>query len=194
MSSNQDPCPLEPGHRRYLLDLARASIRHGLTTGRPLPVALASLPPPLTERRATFVTLKQGGELRGCIGCLDAVKPLAIDVADNAFSAAFRDPRFPPVTAEEIDALDLHISLLTPPEPMRFVSESDLIGRLRPGIDGLILQEGPLRGTFLPSVWEVLPRPGEFFRQLKLKAGLPEDYWSDTLKIFRYGTEAIEQP
>ncbi|WP_367025574.1 AmmeMemoRadiSam system protein A [Methylococcus sp. ANG] len=192
MSSNQDTCPLEPAHRRYLLDLALASIRHGLTIGKPLPVDPANLPPPLSEPRATFVTLKKGGELRGCIGCLEAVKPLAIDVADNAFSAAFRDPRFPPVTAEEMDSLDIHIALLTPPEPMSFVSERDLIGQLRPGIDGLILQEGPLRGTFLPSVWEALPRPGEFFRQLKLKAGLPEDYWSDTLKIFRYGTETIE--
>ncbi|MGI2324554.1 MULTISPECIES: AmmeMemoRadiSam system protein A [Methylococcus] len=193
MSSNQGPCPLEPGHRRYLLDLARASIRHGLTTGSPLPVDLADLPSRLKERRATFVTLKKGGALRGCIGCLEALKPLAVDVADNAFSAAFRDPRFPPVTADEIDGLDIHVSLLTPPEPMSFVSERDLIGRLRAGIDGLILQEGPLRGTFLPSVWEALPRPEDFLRQLKLKAGLPEDYWSDTLRISRYQVESIDQ-
>jgi hypothetical protein len=193
MSSNEDSRPLEPAHRQYLLDLARASIRHGIATGRPLSVDLSSLPPSLSERRATFVTLKKGGELRGCIGCLEAVKPLAIDVAENAFSAAFRDPRFPPVTADEIGGLEIHISLLTPPEPMNFVSERDLIGQLRPGIDGLILQEGPLRGTFLPSVWEALPRPGEFFRQLKLKAGLPEDYWSDTLRISRYRAESIHQ-
>jgi len=193
MSSNQDTCPLEPAYRQHLLDLALASIRHGLETGRPLPVDLSNLPPPLRERRATFVTLKKGGELRGCIGCLEAVKPLAADVADNAFSAAFRDPRFPPVTADEIDGLDIHISLLTPPEPMNFVSERDLIGQLRAGIDGLILQDGLLRGTFLPSVWEALPRPGEFFRQLKLKAGLPEDYWSDTLRISRYRVESIDQ-
>lgn len=192
MSSNQGTCPLEPGHRRYLLDLARASIRHGLTTGCPLPVDLADLPPQLKERRATFVTLKKGDALRGCIGCLEAIKPLAVDVADNAFSAAFRDPRFPPVTAEEVDALDLHISLLTPPQPMSFSSERDLIRQLKPGVDGLILQEGPLRGTFLPSVWEALPRPAAFLRQLKLKTGLPEDYWSDTLKVFRYGAETIE--
>ncbi|QJD28982.1 AmmeMemoRadiSam system protein A [Methylococcus geothermalis] len=193
MSSNQDTRPLEPGLGKYLIDLARASIRHGLETGRPLPIDLSGLPPPLAAQRATFVTLKKGGELRGCIGCLEAVKPLAVDVADNAFSAAFRDPRFPPVTADEIDGLDIHISLLTPPEPMSFVSEADLIAQLRPGIDGLILQEGLRRGTFLPTVWEILPTPKAFLRQLKLKSGLPEDYWSDTLRIFRYRAESIDQ-
>lgn len=191
MSSNQDTHPLEPELRKYLLDLARNSIRHGLETGKPIPVDLNALPPKLTAERATFVTLREKGELRGCIGCLEPIGPLVADVAANAYSAAFRDPRFPPVTADEVDTLEIHIALLTPPEPMAFHSETDVIGQLEPGIDGLILEEGRLRGTFLPSVWEILPKPREFLRQLKLKAGLPEDYWSDTLKVFRYRAEGI---
>ncbi|MDD2768884.1 MAG: AmmeMemoRadiSam system protein A [Methylococcus sp.] len=192
MSSNPATPPLEPEHRRYLLDLARNSIRHGLATGRPIQVELAGLPPALVAKRATFVTLKENGELRGCIGCLEAVRPLAADVADNAYSAAFRDPRFPPVGANEADALDIHISVLSPPEPMSFRTEADLIGQLKPGVDGLILREGALRGTFLPSVWEVLPNPWAFLRQLKLKTGLPVDYWSDTLEVFRYRSEQVD--
>lgn len=192
MSSNLDHPALEPEHRRYLLDLARSSIRHGLATGRPISVELAGLPPALAVRRATFVTLKENGELRGCIGCLEAVRPLAADVAGNAYAAAFRDPRFPPVGADDVDALDIHVSILSPPEPMSFRSEADLIGQLKPGVDGLILREGALRGTFLPSVWEILPSPQVFLRQLKLKTGLPEDYWSDTLEVFRYRAEQVD--
>jgi AmmeMemoRadiSam system protein A len=129
--------------------------------------------------------------LRGCIGHLEATLPLVEDVAENAFSAAFRDPRFPALRDTEYAALELHISVLTPAEPLDCNSESDLLRQMRPYQDGLILAEGLRRGTFLPSVWEQLPEPREFLRHLKRKAGLPDDYWSPSLQIYRYETESF---
>jgi len=203
-------------NRQRLLELAKRSIQHGLQTGRPLKINLDDYPEELTETRATFVTLQINHQLRGCIGMLEAVRPLAEDIAENAFSAAFRDPRFPPLQADELDDLEIHLSLLTPAEPMTFTSEQDLISQLQPGIDGLILEEpevynaankreqlppridglilekGRRRGTFLPSVWESLPEPEQFLRHLKQKAGLPPDYWSKNIRIYRYQTEIID--
>ena len=178
-------------HQQRLLDLARKSIQHGLQTGRPLKVSLADYPAELTEQRATFVTLQKHQQLRGCIGMLEAVRPLVEDIAENAFLAAFRDPRFPPLTDDEFGELEIHLSILTPATPLAFTSEQDLINQLQPGIDGLILQEVHRRGTFLPSVWEQLPEPEQFLRHLKQKAGLPSDYWSETIKMYRYRTEMI---
>jgi AmmeMemoRadiSam system protein A len=175
--------------QNQLLALARQSIAHGLQTGRPLPINLADYPAELRQNRATFVTLERRGQLRGCIGMLEAVRPLAEDVAENAFAAAFRDRRFPPLAAEELADLDLHISVLSPAVAMQFNSEADLIAQLRPGIDGIILQEGSRRGTFLPSVWEDLSNPKQFLQHLKQKAGLPAAYWSDTIQAYRYTTE-----
>lgn len=177
--------------QQLLLALAKNSIQHGLTTGKPLKVNLADFPAELTEHRATFVTLQKHGQLRGCIGMLTAVRPLVEDIAENAFLAAFQDPRFPPLSVHELAELDIHLSLLTPAEPMVFSSEADLICQIQPFTDGLILQEGGRRGTFLPSVWEQLPEPQQFLRHLKQKAGLPPDYWSATVQVFRYQTEMI---
>jgi len=191
MPSTDAQAELAEADRRYLLDLARESIRHGLRHGRPLPVDLERLAAPLTVRRACFVTLELQGRLRGCIGSLEAVRPLAQDVAANAYAAAFRDPRFPPLSEAEFAGLDLHLSLLTPPQPFPCASEADLLQRLRPGRDGLILQEGSRRATFLPSVWEQLPDRQSFLLHLKRKGGWPDGYWSEQLQVFRYGTETI---
>jgi len=188
--SSPDAPALPERDRRTLLALARASIEKGLQGGFLNP-DLDELSDPLREDRASFVTLKTDGRLRGCIGSLEAHQPLALDVIDNAYAAAFRDPRFQPLAPEELDGLHIHISVLGRPEPLEFDSEQDLIARLRPGIDGLILREGTRRGTFLPSVWESLPEPAEFLRQLKRKAGLPADYWSDRVQVWRYTTESF---
>lgn len=185
-------CRLPRPEQILLLDLARASIYHGLQKGRPLAVALEGLAAELIVPRASFVTLEKGGKLRGCIGSLEAWRPLAVDVAENAFAAAFRDPRFPPLRADEAEKLAIHLSLLTPPVAMLFSSEADLLAQLQPGVDGLILLEGPYRGTFLPSVWAELPTPQLFLTQLKRKAGLPVDYWSSGVRILRYTTEMVE--
>jgi hypothetical protein len=162
-----------------------------LQTGRPLKIDLADFPSELTEHRATFVTLQKHHQLRGCIGMLEAVRPLAEDIAENAFLAAFKDPRFPPLADSEFSELEIHISILTPAEPVSFTSEQDLVSQLQPGIDGLILEEGRRRGTFLPSVWEQLPEPEQFLRHLKQKAGFAPDYWSETIRIYRYRAEII---
>jgi AmmeMemoRadiSam system protein A len=182
---------LNKEHQQRLLDLAKSSIQHGLQKGRPLKVNLADFPAELTEHRATFVTLHKHHQLRGCIGMLEAVRPLAEDIAENAFLAAFKDPRFPPLTDDEFGELEIHLSILTPAEPVAFTSEQDLITQLQPGIDGLILEAGHRRSTFLPSVWEQLPEPEQFLWHLKQKAGLAPDYWSDNIRIYRYRTEMI---
>ncbi len=177
--------------RDTLRTIARESVEHGLKCGRALPVVESDLPDWLREPRATFVTLEKDGELRGCIGSLEARRPLAEDVADNAYAAAFRDPRFAPVHADEWPTLDLHIAVLSPPEAMSVTSEEDLLHQLRPGIDGLILEEGRARATFLPSVWAHTPDPRDFLRHLKRKAGLPPHYWSDSIRAYRYTTQSF---
>jgi AmmeMemoRadiSam system protein A len=182
---------LSEEEKQALLDLARRSIHHGLETGTPTKVNTAEFSDRLQQQAATFITLDIDGQLRGCIGTLQAYQPLVNDVAEHAFDAAFKDPRFPPLRADEEALLDLHISILTPAEPMSFSSQEDLIRQLTPGEDGLILEAGYNRGTFLPSVWESLPEPQDFLNHLKLKAGLPSSFWSDDIKVSRYRTVAI---
>lgn len=191
MSSNNTNHALDPEQGRLLLGLSRQSIRHGLAHRRPLVVDLDEYAPELRVERATFVTLNLAGQLRGCIGSLQAHRPLVVDVAHNAYAAAFQDPRFPPVSDAECGRLDLHISLLTPPEPFPVATEADLLARMVPFEDGLILADGDRRGTFLPAVWEALPDPAQFLAHLKMKAGLPANHWSDTLRVWRYRAEVV---
>ena len=179
------------GERQVLLEIAGASIDHGLNQGGPLPVALDHYSPSFGVWRAAFVTLNLAGRLRGCIGSLQAHRPLAVDVAHNAYAAAFTDPRFPPVSRQERSQLELHISILTPAVAMTFRDEEDLLAQIRPGVDGLILEDHNQRGTFLPAVWESLPERRDFLIQLKRKAGLPPSYWSPTLRVSRYTTESF---
>ena len=180
----------DPDIRQTLLDLARGSIEEGLSD-RKLSIELSDYPAVLQEQGASFVTLNMNDNLRGCIGTLEAYQSLAIDVVEHAYAAAFRDPRFSSLTRAEFVELEIHISVLGKPESVFFSSEEDLVEKLRPGTDGLILEEGSFRGTFLPAVWESLPDPRLFLAQLKRKAGLPADYWSDTIAIKRYTTESI---
>ncbi|HED16389.1 MAG TPA: AmmeMemoRadiSam system protein A [Gammaproteobacteria bacterium] len=174
-----------------LLELARQSIEHGLEHSSPARPDINRYPDALREPGAAFVTLQINGQLRGCIGSLEAYRPLVDDIADNAYAAAFRDPRFAPVSDQEFPELDIAISILTKPQPMSFESEQDLLAQLQPGIDGLILESAGRRGTYLPSVWESLTTPDDFFNSLKTKAGLPADYWADDIKVWRYRTESI---
>ncbi|MGI9211136.1 MAG: AmmeMemoRadiSam system protein A [Methylococcaceae bacterium] len=194
MSSTETTCRLSPGIQTMLLDIALLSIHHGLVCGKPFPVGSEGLAPELAKPSATFVTINLNGNLRGCVGSLQAVRPLASDVAYNAYAAAFLDRRFGPLSAGEAGQIRLHLSLLTPALPMQFGSEADLLSQIVPFEDGLILEDGGRRGTFLPSVWESLPRPEQFFHHLKLKAGLPTDHWSPTVRVWRYHTESIHQP
>ena len=189
-SLNNSAPILTPSHKQQLLQLAGESIRKGLC-GETLAVRADDYPEPLRLLRATFVTLQVDEKLRGCIGTLEARRTLVEDVVSNAYSAAFRDPRFFALTWTEYERLDIHISLLSLPEPVEVASEADLLAQLRPQVDGLIIEEGSYRGTFLPSVWEQLPDPREFLRHLKLKAGLRADYWSSRIRVQRYTAESI---
>ena len=179
--------------REALLRIAGKSVAEGLYTGHPLKMEIARCSPALARPGACFVTLKIAGRLRGCIGSLEAWRPLAEDCAENAFAAAFRDPRFPLVTEPEYPRLNYHISVLSPVTEMTFTSENDLLAQLHSGVDGLVLEDRGYRGTFLPSVWDELADPKDFLDHLKQKAGLPRDYWSDTVRIFRYTVENIYQ-
>ena len=175
--------------QRTLLELARSSIAHGLRHGRAEKVDPASFEPALQCVLASFVTLERDGHLRGCIGALEARQPLVADVAEHAFAAAFRDPRFSPMAAEELAGLDIHISVLSPSERLPIEDEEELLGVLRPGIDGLIISDGVHRATFLPSVWASLPEPRDFVAHLKRKAGIAPE---ETLySAWRYTAESI---
>lgn len=168
-----------------LLRLAREAI--AARFGAPLPPApdLAWL----QEPGATFVTLTQQGQLRGCIGSLAAHRPLLEDVRANAVAAAFRDPRFDPLQASELAHTRVEVSLLSPAQPMSFDSEATALAQLRPGTDGVIFEYAHYRSTFLPQVWEQLPAPQAFMAQLKRKAGLPGDFWGPEIRLSRYTVE-----
>lgn len=176
-----------------LLTLARNAIAEKLGATHAADPELASHPA-LSENGAVFVTLTRNGDLRGCIGSLEAWRPLHEDVSANAVAAALRDPRFPPLRADELTTTRVEVSLLTPAQPMSFASEADALGQLRPLVDGVILEYGKHRGTFLPQVWESLPEPREFMAQLKRKAGLPPNFWSNELKLSRYQVEKWKEP
>jgi len=168
-----------------LLPIARAAISTALN----IPKAADETALWLAEPGACFVTLTQNGELRGCIGSLQAHRPLLDDVKYNAVSAALHDPRFRPLSAPELDITRVEVSLLTPASAMSFSSEADALAQLRPGVDGVIFQYGQYRSTFLPQVWEQLPQPQQFMAHLKNKAGLPVDFWSPEVKLSRYSVE-----
>ena len=170
------------------LQVARESIQYGLQHGTALKIVSSDYSNDLQQDLATFVTLHKNGVLRGCIGALEAYQPLINDIAEHAYSAAFQDPRFPALQNDEYDQLDVEISVLGKPETMTFENEEDLLQQIRPDVDGLILEFGYNRGTFLPSVWEQLPEKKEFLNHLKLKAGLSQQWWDNAVKISRYET------
>ena len=174
-----------------LLRLARGSIDYGLINKEPLPVDCDELPRLLTDPAATFTTLHVEGRLRGCCGTLEAARPLAADVAHSAFRAAFRDPRFDPVGKHELQAIRLEVSVLSPMESIPVSDEADLLERLTPGVDGLVIAADGRDATFLPKVWEHLPEPQDFLAALRQKAGLPPDFWSPELVVERYETEVL---
>jgi len=158
----------------------------------------AALPEPahpaLAQPGATFVTLMQDGGLRGCIGSLEAWRPLDTDVRENARAAAFRDPRFNPLRHADFARTRVEISLLTPAVELHFTDEADALRQLRPTIDGVIFECHGRRGTFLPQVWEGLPEPRQFFAHLKQKAGFAADFWSPDVKLYRYEVHKWKEP
>ena len=173
---------MHPEAGQILLPIARATIARELGRQHPAPEEAGWL----REPGACFVTLTQAGELRGCIGTLRAHRPLLDDVKANALAAAFRDPRFQPLSVDELDRTSVALSILSALQPIEFDDERHALSQLRPGIDGVLFQYGHHQSTYLPQVWEDLPEPGDFMANLKHKAGLPPDFWDQEVKLARY--------
>jgi AmmeMemoRadiSam system protein A len=184
-----------PAERQFLLGLARRTLTR-VTAGHDLPeIKSDTVPAPCRAAKGCFVTLTESGELRGCIGNILPAGPLYQAIMDNTRSAALRDPRFPPVTAEEAAQVHLEISVLTVPEPLAFASPDDLLARLQPHRDGVVLQIGGRRATFLPQVWEQLPDKAEFLSHLAAKAGCPPSAWrGKDVSVSLYRAEAFQEP
>ncbi len=174
-------------HGRFLLDLAANAVKVTVRGGKPVSPDLRTAPSGLRASGASFVTLRKSGRLRGCVGSSEARQPLIRDVVSNAVRAAAGDPRFKPVSADELtERLALSISVLSPQTPMTAADEAGLLRQLRPGVDGLVIADGARRALFLPSVWEQLPDPAAFLARLRRKAGLPGDHWSPAFQARRF--------
>ncbi len=171
-----------------LLDIARQSIHSGLESGRALQLDVTDFDDNLLVETAVFITLTRFGDLRGCIGSLQAIDPLVQAVASSAFNAAFRDHRFGKVDSTELGELSIEISVLSELEPVEAASRQLLLDELQPGVDGLLMEDRGYRSTFLPKVWEKLPSANEFLGELMRKAGLPAGHWSDSIRFHRYHT------
>lgn len=180
--------------RRWLLRLAREALEKAVR-GEELPApALGSLPMRLREPGATFVTLTTAGELRGCIGALEACAPLAVDVCRHAAAAALDDYRFPPVRPEELETIEIEVSRLTPTHPLAYECADDLLSLIHPGSDGVVLIDGRRRATFLPQVWEMIPDPEQFLGHLCSKMGAPADLWKvRKLQVLVYRVEEFKE-
>ncbi|MDE1460573.1 AmmeMemoRadiSam system protein A [Spartinivicinus poritis] len=184
---------LKHDDEQTLLKLARQVITAGCQKQTLAEIKPAEYSPALQEKRSAFVTLTKQQLLRGCIGSLNPTRPLVLEVSHNAYASAFEDYRFPNLDSSELNQIKIEISILSPHQPINFVDESSLINQLKPFQDGVILQYKQHRGTFLPQVWEKLPKPDAFFKQLKQKANLPPDFWSEEIKCYKYQVFAFHE-
>ena len=179
---------------KYLLGLARKTIKNRLVNLEGPQIDWKDIPEKFKKRLGTFVTINIEGNLRGCIGHIIPRESLIEGIRENAINAAFRDPRFPPLSKEEFDRIEIEISILTPPKELSYTDTKDLLKKLRAGIDGLIIKKGIYEATFLPQVWEQLPQKEEFLSHLCLKAGLSVDSWkTEKLHVSTYQVQAFEE-
>jgi AmmeMemoRadiSam system protein A len=186
--------PLTDGEKQILLRLAREALEHGVRGMKLPPLDKKTLTPSLLENGASFVTLTINHELRGCIGALEAYQPLVDDVREHAIAAALQDPRFPPVGESELKRIHVEVSRLTAPQPLEYSSSDDLIARLNPHVDGVILKDGYRRATFLPQVWDQIPDPVDFLNHLCAKMGSPRNLWRSTkLQVYIYHVEEFHE-
>lgn len=183
--------PLTLAEQHQLKDIAAAAIEFGLQYDRPPQPDISHLPAALRETGACFVSIHKQGQLRGCIGTLIAYRPLAEDANDNGFAAAFNDSRFAPLTPTEWTHCELHLAVLGEPQPVFVKDQQDLLNKLTPGVDGVILSSGSKRATFLPQVWDQLPDKQQFIAHLKQKAGLAIDEWPVNLQVQLYQTQSF---
>jgi len=186
--------PLTSEEKNILLRMARESIERGVRGRDLLPLDESTLTPRLCEDGASFVTLTLDGELRGCIGALEPYQSLAEDVREHTVAAALEDPRFPPVSEHELSRIRIEVSRLTRPVQLEYRDTSDLLSRLRPHVDGVILRDDVRRSTFLPQVWEAIPDPAEFLNNLCYKLGADPHLWrSKHLDVFVYQVEEFHE-
>ncbi len=180
---------------KFLISLARKTIEQRLTGRKNSEIRYdKTLPPRFYEKRGTFVTLTINGMLRGCIGHIVPQESVLEGVKENALNAAFRDPRFSPLRKDELDKVKIEVSILTDPKPLEYKDPQDLLSKLRPGIDGVIIKKGFHQATFLPQVWEQLPQKEEFLSHLCIKAGLNADAWRrEKLEVLTYQVQAFEE-
>ncbi len=180
--------------KQILLHLAREAMENGVRGRKLSALDMKSVTPRLLENGASFVTLTINDELRGCIGALEAYQPLAEDVREHAVAAALHDPRFPRVEKSELNSIQLEVSRLTTPHLLDYFSGEDLLVKLNPHVDGVILKDGHRRATFLPQVWEKIPDPVDFLDQLCAKMGARKNLWRDTkLQVYVYQVEEFHE-
>ena len=185
---------LTADEKEFLLKLARYSIEAAVESKKLPAVNLKDFSGLLAENGASFVTLTIRGELRGCIGALEPYQPFVMDVQEHAVAAALEDPRFDPVVKEELPLIHIEISRLTLPERLDYSSPEDLVAKLRPGVDGVILKDMSRRATFLPQVWDALPQPEVFLGHLCNKMGAPTDHWKrKKLEVLVYQVEEFQE-
>jgi hypothetical protein len=180
---------IENNYQKLIPQLCKIILKSGFEKGK----VTIQYPQILDEDGACFVTLEKDGKLRGCIGSIVAHRPLITDLVENTKNAAFNDRRFKPVTADEVDSLKINVSILTPAYQMEFNGEEDLLNKITPKKDGLIIIDGEHQGVYLPSVWDEIPEKKDFLNSLKEKAGLSADYWSDNLKAYRFETIYLKE-
>jgi len=180
--------------QKILLRMAREAIEYRVRGEKLPPIQKTALTLTLEEQGATFVTLTIGGQLRGCIGALEAYQPLADDVREHAVAAALEDPRFPPLSEDELSRIQIEVSRLTRPVPLEYKDADDLLSKLRPNVDGVLIKDGLRRATFLPQVWEKLPDPSEFMDNLCYKMGASHLHWRNKhLDVFIYQVEEFHE-
>ena len=185
---------LSDGEKQILLHLAREAMEYAVKKRKPPAFDVNSLAPKLREHGASFVTLTINENLRGCIGALEAYQPLAEDVREHAIAAALEDPRFPPVVESELSGIRLEVSRLTAPQLLEYSSGEELLVKLNPHVDGVILKDGRRRATFLPQVWEKIPDTADFLDHLCDKMGARINLWRDTkLEVFTYQVEEFHE-
>jgi AmmeMemoRadiSam system protein A len=185
---------LSPKDRAILLNLAREAIGEAVLTGSLVPLKLEQYSKALTDPGASFVTLTKAGQLRGCVGTLEAYRALVEDVREHAVAAAVHDYRFPPVSQQELSEIAIEISRLTKPVPLNYNNPQNLVLKLRPGLDGVVIKHGTQRATFLPQVWEKLPDPVIFMNHLCQKMGATPDLWcKEMLEVLVYTVEEFRE-
>jgi len=185
---------LSPEEQKTLLRLARESIDHAVRGEKLPPIKMTSLTSSLSGHGASFITLTINGQLRGCVGALEAYQPLAEDVREHAAAAALEDPRFPPLSKDELSRTQIEVSRLTRPIPLDYKDADDLLSKLRPHVDGVVIRDGIRRATFLPQVWEKIPDPSEFMDNLCYKMGAGHRHWRNKhLEVFVYQVEEFHE-